>query len=218
VIVLEEAAHLKPALFHNVIVPLLTVQHTAMLAITSPGDEMNYVSILQDLKRPDGSPFLKNIAIGVVCDKCKEENNADCKHKLRRLPPWKTEERHDLVLAIYGQQNKEAMMREAGGMVVSSHRYLFEKKFVDAFKNSARYHFKYEVQLVEIGIDPSGGGTQSDYVIVSKCVDDGNDVVRDLKHMSKTAPSHRGRTFLCVSGASSLLVDTDHHFRCEHPG
>jgi len=186
VIILEEAAHLKPQLFHNVIVPLLTVEHTAMLAITSPGDEQNYISVIQDLKDPDGGELFYNIKIGMMCEKCLKEGKEKCGHELKRLPNWKSESRHDIVRAVYGQ-NQEAMKREAEGLIVSNRVYLFGKKDVDALESREAYHFEYDVQLIEIGIDPSGGGANSDYTIVSKCVENGKDIVRFLhqrKHLS----------------------------------
>jgi len=108
VVILEEAAHLKPQLFQNVIVPLLTVEHTAMLAITSPGDEQNYISVTQDLKNADGDEMFLNIKIGLMCEKCLSQGKDICPHKRKSLPAWKSEERHDLVRAVLGQ-NKTAM-------------------------------------------------------------------------------------------------------------
>lgn len=180
-IILEEAAHLKAALFQNVIVPLLTVDHTALLAITSPGDEQNYVSVIQDLVDAQGRPLFKNIRIGMMCKKCLEAGKEKCGHELKRLPAWKSEARHDLVRAIFGQ-NQEAMKREAEGLIVSSRVYLLGKKNIDAFVARAPHQFQFDVQLIEIGIDPSGGGSQSDYSIVSKCVENGKHVVRNHRH------------------------------------
>ena len=91
IIILEEAAYLKPELFHQVIVPLLTVDHTALLAISSPGDEMNYYSILQDLKNAYGDPLFLNIRIGLACDRCIADSVDVCVHQLKRLPSWKSE-------------------------------------------------------------------------------------------------------------------------------
>ncbi len=102
---------MKPALFHNVIVPLLTVEHTAMLAITSPGDEQNYISVIQDLKNADGDPLFYNIKIGMMCEKCLEAGKEKCPHQLKRLPNWKSESRHDLVRAVFGQ-NQEAQQTQ----------------------------------------------------------------------------------------------------------
>ena len=204
VIVLEEAAHLKPQLFHNVIVPLLTVEHTAMLAITSPGDEQNYISVIQDLQNADGEPLFYNIKIGMMCEKCLKEGKEKCKHELKRLPNWKSESRHDIVRAVYGQ-NQEAMKREAEGLIVSNRVYLFGKKDVDALAEREAYQFEYDVQLIEIGIDPSGGGANSDYTIVSKCVENGKDIVRIILSHYNNANISRTRVMKCPVLRSARL-------------
>jgi hypothetical protein len=152
-----------------------------MVGITSPGDELNYVCQLQELKRPDGRPLFHNIRIGTMCEKCVTAGLDNCKHEIRRLPKWKSESRHDLERAVYGQ-NKEAMMREVGGMIVSNRTYLFGKHDVNVLAERYKADFGFVhgiqgVQLIEVGIDPSGGGSQSDYTIVSRCIDGGRDVV-----------------------------------------
>jgi hypothetical protein len=178
VIIMEEAAYLKPELFKQVIVPLMTVDHTAMLAISSPGDEFNYYSILQDLKNQYGEPLFKNIQIGLGCDKCRLAGEDKCPHSLKRLPAWKSEGRHELVRAIYADQT-DVMKREAEGQIVSNRIFLFQKKWVDAFEKSEPEGFPYQTtQLVHVAIDPSGGGAQSDYVIVSMIKEKGKWIVR----------------------------------------
>ena len=44
VIILEEAAHMNPDVFRQVVVPLMGVGGTAILAISTPDDEFNYYS------------------------------------------------------------------------------------------------------------------------------------------------------------------------------
>jgi hypothetical protein len=170
VIILEEAAHLKPALFHQVIVPLMTVDHTAFLAISSPGDTQNYYSLLTDLKNHKKEPLFLTIRIGVACDACVEAEKENCEHIPNPRPAWKTHGRHELVRSIYAD-NKELMQREAEGRIVSTGRVLvFPKKFVEACMDPGR-----RVDLAHGGptlihstIDPSGGGG-SEYVIQSYC-------------------------------------------------
>lgn len=177
VIILEEAAYLDPQLFHQVIVPLLTVDHTALLAISSPGDEFNYYSILQDLKNQYGLPLFKNIKIGLACDSCVANNVEVCPHVMKKLPAWKSEGRHELVRAIYAG-NTDIMRREAEGQVVSNRIYLYPKKWVDAFERQDTEGFYYgTAQYVHISIDPSGGGSQSDFVICSMIKERGKWIV-----------------------------------------
>lgn len=102
VMIAEEAAYLNPKMFMEAMVPLMSVDGTAFLGITSPGDEQNHFSLLQSLKDPKGEDLFFNIKIGLICEPCLEARLTTCRHNLRRLPPWKSEARHDIVRAIYG--------------------------------------------------------------------------------------------------------------------
>jgi hypothetical protein len=166
---------LNPALFFNVVVPLMSVEHTALLAITSPGDDQNYVSIIQDLKNADGQPLMRNVRVGMACDQC-IKSGVECKHKYQKLPAWKSEDRHELMTAVY-KQNDNARKREIDAQVLQNHERVFSRNDINHLAEAAPYQLKYEVQVIEVGIDPSGGGPGSEYTIVSSCVEDGNDVV-----------------------------------------
>lgn len=196
VIILEEAAHLKTELFHQVIVPLLTVDHTALLAISSPGDELNYYSLLQDLKNQYGEPLFKNIKIGLSCQRCMDAEIEKCTHSLKRLPAWKSEGRHELVRAIYAE-NQEAMKREAEGRIVSNRVFLYPKKWVELFEAREAAGTSYNSnQLVHIAIDPSGGGRQSDYAIVSAYKEDGEWKVSDTDNRHPFVIKQVSRNYL----------------------
>lgn len=70
------------------------------------------------------------------------------------------------------------MAREACGMSISGRNYLFSKADVDFFEQEQPlYYFTTAVPLVEVGMDPSGGGRQSSYTIVSRVVIQGKEVV-----------------------------------------
>lgn len=72
-------------------------------------------------------------------------------------------------------------------MIVSNRVYLYGKKDMDSLAARRRYEFQYDLQLIEVGIDPSGGGSQSEYTIVSKCMENGNDIVsHNLTNSSRT--------------------------------
>ncbi len=72
VVIMEEAAHMDPRVFHEVVVPLFGVVNTAVLAISSPVDDQNFYSELLELKRPDGTDFFWVMKIGLACASCLE--------------------------------------------------------------------------------------------------------------------------------------------------
>ena len=90
VIIMEEAAFIEPALFNEVIVPLLGVEGTAVLAITTPEQDLdNYFTILMDLKDPETDEDLfKTIRLGLACEACVAAGKgAECTHMAHLAPP-----------------------------------------------------------------------------------------------------------------------------------
>ncbi len=116
------------AVFHSVCVPLLSVNHTALLAISTPDDEFNFYSELFNLKTPTGESLFELLSIGLACETCME-NGLVCNHKLDRLPAWKSVERQELVQSILGQ-NRDLADRETRGVVKSGRREVFEKPWI----------------------------------------------------------------------------------------
>ena len=71
IIILEEAARIDPALFKETIAPLLLVEHTALIGITTPMDESNDYNVMMELKHENGEPMFNSISISLMCAACK---------------------------------------------------------------------------------------------------------------------------------------------------
>ena len=149
--------------------PLLSVEGTATLAISTPDDELNYYSELINLPGEDGKPLFKSIQIGLSCKKCIAKGvMTQCKHTLNRLPMWKTptsQKKTEMVMAA----NPEQSAREVGGVIVGGNNFLFQEfvaRFTAQITNNL-YTLTTQPGVVHIAIDPSGGGTSSDYAICS---------------------------------------------------
>lgn len=166
VVILEEAAFVDEELFNVVIVPLLGVNHTAILGISTPSDETNYYSELIGTLDENGDPLFKVLAVGLICQACKDDMNPNCTHRIYRMPAWKSVERQEKVMSLLKDQSETAM-REAQGVIVSSKKFVFNKVWVDRLKRAPFCALPPVVNVVYIGVDPSGGGTASDYTIAS---------------------------------------------------
>jgi hypothetical protein len=167
-IVLEEAAHMSQSLWLEVVVPALAVNHTTMLAITTPQDPTNYFSRLLQYKRKDGSLMFLVQALGLACKACLDKNMASkCNHMSSVLPKWKSEVRHEQQRAIYGEENKHLFEQETLGLVVHDSSRVFPEEDIKAFADSPPYNFHSSPYIIWSFIDPSGGGTQSAVVVVS---------------------------------------------------
>ena len=143
--------------FFEVVVPLLGVKHTAVLAISTPDDEFNYYTQLLELG------LFKVIKIGLTCEAC-EAMGLACTHKIRRLPHWKTMSRQQMIQRVMAS-DPELMVRETRGLVMSTKQFMIHKSFILHLHNRPVYHVKNKVQVLHMAIDPSGGGTASDYAI-----------------------------------------------------
>ena len=67
--------------FYEVIVPLLEVENTALICISTPQDSMNFYSEMFTLKTPDGKPLFNTLEVSLVCAACKASENPErCPH------------------------------------------------------------------------------------------------------------------------------------------
>lgn len=159
------------------------VRGTALLAISTPDDEINYYSEFFEIKDKQGRPMFYQIKVGLSCDECTLRGiNCPPSHKIRRLPAWKTAERQEKTEAIMANRPDQAN-RELLGMVTSSRQYLFKKFTAQLFERNP-YIFEHTANVVHIGIDPSGGGTSSDYAIVSLAHEEQQWVITGIDHSS----------------------------------
>ena len=65
--------------FFEVVVPLLEMETTALIAISTPLDGLNFYSEMFDLKGADGKPLFNTLRVGLSCAKCQAEGkSAQC--------------------------------------------------------------------------------------------------------------------------------------------
>lgn len=154
--IIEEASFVSENLLYDVVVPLLGVNDTAVLAISTPDDEDNAYSVLMDMCKPDSDETVfRTIKVGLFCDDCMLQKAIKCPHK-RRLPDWKSEARLELTEQIM-KSNPERMRRELHGMVGSKKKFLF-KNYTSKFRELTPYRWRERPKVLHLAIDPSGGG------------------------------------------------------------
>lgn len=167
---------MKPELYYKIILPLGGVDGTATLGISSPGDEFNYFSKLLELVDPrTNEPIFDVIRVGTVCPACAEAK-VFCTHNKKNNPIWKGQSRHELTQLIMKDQI-DLFNRETGGIPSGGNNYMYDKKWLKEFENRKRYIFKNPVEILYLGIDPSGGGSSSDYTILTMAAEEGQTIV-----------------------------------------
>ena len=174
-------------IFELVCVPLLGVDGTRMLAISTPDGSGNYYSLLFNKKKEDGSRLCKTITIGLSCDECqKNGRSADCTHLLYLLPSWKSKEGHELQRSLV---KSSVFQQEAGGEILNTNRYAFVREDIDAMFARPRLTVTDKKGIVWIAVDPSGGGHKSECALIAAVIDHNRNLVVCQHCLSTTRPT-----------------------------
>tara|TARA_B110001452_G_C15241783_1_gene430104 strand:- start:15964 stop:17517 length:1554 start_codon:yes stop_codon:yes gene_type:complete len=176
VLYLEEAAFLDLQVFFEIVVPLLEMATTALIAISTPQDKLNFYSEMFELRDNTGELFFRTIRVSLVCAKCQAAGKgADCTHKQDMIPPWKSVAKLDMVRALYADQG-DLMQRESMGAITDDAKSLFESNLVTTFLKEKSFVLTSKPDYIFMAMDPNGGGT-SHMAIVSVVFDSENVVV-----------------------------------------
>lgn len=125
--------------------------------------------MLLDLKRVDGTPLFQQIRLGLACQMCMDSGEAaSCTHMSHVLPSWLSSERSEQARLLY-QADEASYLREARGLVASDQRYVFDKRSIKLMQLREPYIFEdpMRVRTIHVGLDPHGGGSTSDFAILS---------------------------------------------------
>lgn len=167
-IVLEEAAYIDEAIFNEVVIPLLEIEVTSVIAISTPSTEDNYYSKLRDLKTKSGVPVFSVFTAKRICPACAAEGRDSCTHLEVDKAPWKSGGKRDIVEALYGA-NTTLAKRELEGTVMDDMQSAYSKRMVQATFDAPRIRLRDTIsggggggrvspKVIYIAIDPSGGG------------------------------------------------------------
>jgi hypothetical protein len=165
VLYLEEAAFIDLSVFFEIVVPLLEMATTALIAISTPQDKLNFYSEMFELRDHTGETFFRTIRVSLVCPKCQAAGNgAQCTHMQDLIPPWKSAAKLDMVRALYADQG-DLMQRESMGAITDDATSLFESQKVVTFMQSPPVTLQCSVDFVYMGYDPNGGGASQSAIV-----------------------------------------------------
>jgi len=180
VVYMEEAAFMALDVFFEVIVPLLEMETTALIAISTPLDGMNFYSEMFDLKGGDGQPLFNTLRIGLSCAKCQAAGKAsECTHMKDVIPPWKSAAKFDMVKAIYGDR-KDLLARESMGQITSDQASVFSEKLINRLMERPEYQLQNPAKYVFLGVDPNGGGS-SEMAIITMTMEMNNIIITGME-------------------------------------
>lgn len=86
-------------------------------------------------------------------------------HVTISLPHFRSSKDQEMAERLLG--NNDDARRELAGVISNENRHYLFKEYVPALKSREPYDLQYNLDIVYIGIDPSGGGASSDYAISS---------------------------------------------------
>lgn len=166
IIILEEASRLDEAVFNEVVLPLMGVDDTSLVAISTPLEESNFFSQLLLLKKPNGAPLFLNLQIVLMCEECRAADRESCPHMAKNLPDWKSEGRAQLVKELMSG-NKDMWQREQNGVITTRDTCAFDRPSVERLF-ARRIPLAAFVPLddrVYVSIDPAGGGFSNTAIV-----------------------------------------------------
>jgi hypothetical protein len=172
-ILLEEAAFMPIKMFHEVIVPLLELETTALICISTPQDSSNFYSMMFEMVDAGGEKLFNQIKIQMVCEDCKNGPHPEkCTHMKHLLPKWKSGGKQDMVRQIYGD-NSADMLRESMGVTTSDSCAIFQENWLNTFAQRPPFVSIGVPSVIFVACDPNGGGS-SQMAIVSLFQDNNN--------------------------------------------
>lgn len=148
-IILEEAAFVPVRTFREIVVPLLRMQKTCIVAISTLGSDGNnyYTKILK-------MDLFDKIIISLICEECEAKGVEEvCEHRKDLRPPWHDKENDDQLKQLiddpetYARENLGVMGRKE----IDPH--IFTPELIDAFLRKPRLPFRAPIRFIFLLVD-----------------------------------------------------------------
>jgi hypothetical protein len=153
-IVMDEASRIDESFINEVIAPLLTVNNTSMICISTAVGANNYFSKLFTAKRHDNL-FLR-FQVSLVCDECRVAK-IKCTHKTHLMPAWLNPNNHERAKLF--MPNQDLFDQEVMGAIIDTDA---EGVFMTDWLQRWRQRPVCEVQALHYTVtfvDTYGGGS-----------------------------------------------------------
>lgn len=148
-------------MFYEVIVPLIGMEDAVLVMISTPVDSFNFFTKLMNMRDPDtGDPLFLLVDMELSCARCKKRDPLKCTHRLKLLPPWKSEDKNKIMKVIM-QDQLTILVRENMGIVTDEGNSLIPSAAIDRWLAAERFvpeRFTTAPILV-LTVDPNGGGS-----------------------------------------------------------
>ncbi len=169
-LVLDEAAYIPENIVKDVMTPVLNVNNTAIVAVSTPGKKPTAL-----FNKMTKNEFFDVCQVMFICKACLDKGVKDvCVHNQDFVPDH-LGDNSDLVKSIYGEEDDDMRIRDVFGIVDMEHgNQCFTERSIRAMITMPRVTLYEPVRYVYVAVDPSAGSKisekrGSDYCIFSIC-------------------------------------------------
>jgi len=174
--------------FYEVVVPLMEMDRTSLICISTVLGSDNFYSKLLCLKDDQGRSFFNKFEFYLACKACMDAGIASkCTHKMHELPHWQSSRKHARIRAMMSDQ-KELLERETMGIMHDSGDCAFEKRLVKRMMDRPGYPLTKTVRHIFVSIDPNAGG-DSRFGICSCIYERGQLIIAGLDAVKSKNPA-----------------------------
>jgi hypothetical protein len=170
-VVIDEMAYIANALFYEVLVPLLEVNRTRIIGISTPtGNRYNlFTNLIQKSRPGSGSKIVVSFKVELVCDMCKSQGRyATCRHMDHLMPPWKGSSKRDDIKMIYGEGEEDTRIKESLGVAIGEQDCIFPDNSLIAFSERPEWRNEmstYRPKVIFMSCDPNSGGSSHTAIV-----------------------------------------------------
>lgn len=133
-------------------------KNCSVVIITTPQGDDNYVTQLTNIRTDDEEPLINLIHVGKPCEICMASDTpGKCTHQAQA--PWKdTGRQKKFAEYLYGEQNKDANMREQFGMPTQTLFKSFPNHLIEELYLRPRITTLVPPKIIFFMADPAHGG------------------------------------------------------------
>lgn len=169
ILVLEEMAQIDENVLYEVIMPIHQLDDTCIIGISTITTEFNFMTQFLKLKDSHGANVFAIQHITLACEECRRNGVPHkCTHNDHLLPSWSSTRKRKTIM--YMTKGKEELMaREIGGIASQLHKKAFPDKYLNIINKLPPCRITNNMYCTTIfhAVDPNGGGSKSDYAIIS---------------------------------------------------
>jgi hypothetical protein len=179
----------------KVVLPLLEVDDTVIIMISTLVDQWNFFTQLLDKGNQEmltDHPRILVFRQRLICDRCakKREHATECSHCEADVPPWKRSSTRELVRVVLGDHNVSIYLRESTGTISDFPDVIFSPQAARRMLATPFIKRREDLRPTEVfvSVDPNNGG--GSHTAITACVRlNGMLIVCGMESMRTTDPA-----------------------------